>query len=98
MRVAIIVNPRSGLSTGPAGLHASRRDRVLTWAKHAGVDAEVIETASRGHGAELAASFAAAGIDRVVAWGGDGTVNEVAGPLIGTGTALGIIPGGSGDG
>jgi len=98
MRAVIIVNPKSGLSTGPAGLHASRRERVAEWARRAGVAAEVIETTSRGHGAELAASFAAAGVDRVIVWGGDGTVNEAAGPLIGTKTALGIVPGGSGDG
>lgn len=34
----------------------------------------------------------------VIAVGGDGTVNEVAGPIIGTDTTLGIIPMGSGNG
>jgi diacylglycerol kinase family enzyme len=34
----------------------------------------------------------------VIAWGGDGTINEAAGPLIGTSVALGIVPSGSGDG
>jgi diacylglycerol kinase (ATP) len=34
----------------------------------------------------------------VIAWGGDGTINEAAGPLIGTTVSLGIVPSGSGDG
>jgi diacylglycerol kinase (ATP) len=34
----------------------------------------------------------------VIAWGGDGTINEAAGPLIGGGVELGIVPSGSGDG
>ena len=39
-----------------------------------------------------------AGSDRVVVWGGDGTLNEVAGNLLDTGMRLGVVPGGSGNG
>jgi len=59
-----------------------------------------------GHATELAYQYARMGFDAVVAVGGDGTVNEVArglvkgyGPRVtGYGTALGIIPMGSGNG
>jgi len=63
-----------------------------------GTSVDVVATTAAGHGRDLAASFVSRGYDRVIAWGGDGTVNEVAGPLIGTHTALGIVPAGSGDG
>lgn len=42
--------------------------------------------------------FAESGCAIVAAWGGDGTINEVAGPLLRSKTTLGIIPAGSGDG
>lgn len=59
----------------------------------------VIETTThQGHGRELAAKYAALGYDAVFAVGGDGTVNEVGCGLIGSETALGIIPCGSGNG
>ena len=48
-----------------------------------------------GHAHELALQTDA---DIVVAVGGDGTVNEVASALVGTGKVLGILPCGSGDG
>lgn len=51
-----------------------------------------------GHGKELAQEAVAKGVDTVVAVGGDGSINEIAQGLIGTDTALGIIPLGSGNG
>lgn len=51
-----------------------------------------------GNATEIALKAKADGIDAVVAIGGDGTVNEVGKALIQSGTALGIIPCGSGNG
>jgi YegS/Rv2252/BmrU family lipid kinase len=58
----------------------------------------VVLTEYAGHATQLAQQFALEGYYAVVAVGGDGTVNEVATGLIGTDTALGIIPNGSGNG
>ena len=61
-------------------------------------DYSIISTEYKGHATELARQYAAQQYDAVIAVGGDGTVNEVGCGLIGTGTALGIIPCGSGNG
>ena len=61
-------------------------------------DVETVFTEYAGHAAEIASERAQLGRDIVVAVGGDGTVNEVARSLTHTGTALGIIPCGSGNG
>ena len=61
-------------------------------------DFSIISTQYKGHATELAREYAAQNYDAVIAVGGDGTVNEVGCGLIGTGTALGIIPCGSGNG
>jgi diacylglycerol kinase (ATP) len=98
MRAAIIINPRSGLKKTHHTADGTRLERAKRWVESAGVRADIELTTRSGHAEELAAKAVADGIDRIVAWGGDGTVNEVAGALFGTVAALGIVPGGSGDG
>ena len=58
-------------------------------------DVELVETNRRGHATRFAHDAARRGIDLVVSFGGDGTVNEVATGIAGTDTALGALPGGS---
>ncbi len=58
-------------------------------------DVELVETNRRGHASRFAHDAARRGIDIVVGYGGDGTLNEVATGIAGTETALGALPGGS---
>ena len=55
----------------------------------------MVETNRRGHATRFAQDAARRGLDAVVAFGGDGTLNEVATGLAGTDTALAVMPGGS---
>jgi YegS/Rv2252/BmrU family lipid kinase len=64
----------------------------------AGITGGVHVTERHGHARELAAHAVAAGARVVLAWGGDGTINEIASVLIGTPAALAVIPAGSGNG
>jgi len=98
MRTALIVNPVSGLGTTATTASTARIELAYRLAKSSGVSIDVATTERSGHAAELAAEYVARGYGRVIAWGGDGTINETAGPLIGTGVVLGIVPSGSGDG
>ena len=58
-------------------------------------DVEMVETNRRGHATRFAHDAARRGVDVVVGFGGDGTLNEVATGVAGTDTALGTLPGGS---
>ena len=98
MRIAIIINPASGAYKSRANVRGSRLDRARGCVEACGTAAEICVTTKRAHASELSAEFLAAGFDRIIVWGGDGTINEAARPLIGSNAALGIIPGGSGDG
>ena len=55
----------------------------------------VAETSRRGHATRLAQDAARGKTDAVVVLGGDGTLNEAANGVVGTDTALGVLPGGS---
>lgn len=95
--VAVVVNPVAGVwraGTGGAARVALAR-RLL---EAAGVAGTVRVTRGPGDAAALARAAVARGAALVVAWGGDGTVNEVAGVLAGQPAALGIVPAGSGNG
>jgi YegS/Rv2252/BmrU family lipid kinase len=96
-RAVVIINPLSG-----QGRHASQVDAHAALA-HAvlaeyAIDPTVRLTTKAGDAHLFAREAAAAGCDLVLAWGGDGTVNEAASALVHTGVALGIIPAGSGNG
>lgn len=92
-RCLLIINPVSGTSSKKGvALKAMRR------LHRAGIGLEVAYTGKPGDAAEMAASAARRGYMGVIVAGGDGTVNEAASALIGTSTALGIIPLGSGNG
>jgi diacylglycerol kinase family enzyme len=87
-RVLLVSNPK-------AGSVSRRASDVITRALAADLKLETAVTRARGHASELSAEAVAGGFDAVIAFGGDGTVNEVAQPLVGTDVALGIVPGGT---
>lgn len=96
MSAIVIINPVAG---GRASLAPQRRAAIAREAlDRAGVDGRVVLTDRAGHGAEIARDAIAAGCRRVVAWGGDGTLNEVAAEVAGTEASLGIVRAGSGNG
>ncbi len=51
-----------------------------------------------GHARELARAAIDASAAAVIVWGGDGTFNEAAGALVGSGIPIGLVPAGSGNG
>lgn len=91
MKVRAILNPRAGVAAKQA-LVAVRRGRP-SW-----TDLTVAVTTGPGDARRLAEEAARAGAGLVLSVGGDGTANEVAQGLIGSPTALGIVPVGSGNG
>lgn len=92
-KVIFIVNPISG-GTSKGTIEKA----IFTLMDGKRFEWEIVKTSYAGHGVVLATMAAENDVDIVVAVGGDGTVNEVARSLVGTRTALGIIPCGSGNG
>ena len=88
MKILLIVNA--------AASSVTLRSRVLVQkALSSEHEVQVAETSRRGHAARLAQSAAAQGVDVIVVFGGDGTLNEAANGLVGSDSALAPLPGGS---
>lgn len=92
-RLLLIVNPISG-TRSKRGL----AEAIEKHARSADFDITTAVTSGPGDATRIAADAARQGYYGVLACGGDGTVNETAAGLIGTKTALGILPNGSGNG
>jgi YegS/Rv2252/BmrU family lipid kinase len=96
MSIAIIINPiAGGKRPETARAHAELAAAVLGSSNEPG---EIFVTERKHHARELAAAAVARGCRLVVAWGGDGTVNEIGSALVFRETALAIVPAGSGNG
>ena len=87
-RMLVIVNPY-------ATTVSDRLKNLVVYALQGRYSVEAVDTEARAHATELCREAAAEGYDLVVAFGGDGTVNEAANGLAGTETPLTVLPGGS---
>ena len=87
-RLLLVVNPVARTVSRPTLA-------VIEKALSADFHLEVAETKQRGHARELAAQAVSDGIDLVVVFSGDGTINETVNAIAGSETALGVIPGGA---
>jgi YegS/Rv2252/BmrU family lipid kinase len=96
-RAAVIINPRSG-----HGRYQRQIDADISLAREVlaarGLEAIVRTTTQPGDARTFAEEAANAGLAPVIAWGGDGTVNEVATGLVNRQVPLAIVPAGSGNG
>lgn len=92
-KIVFIVNPVSG---------GRKKDKFDSWVKElldpAKYEAEVLFTNGPGHACELTTDALKRGVKKLIAVGGDGTVNEVGRMLLHSDAQLGIIPFGSGNG
>lgn len=87
-RMLVIVNPY-------ATTVSDRLRNLVVSALQGRYDVQAIDTAAKGHATQLAREAADEGFDVVVAFGGDGTLNEAANGLAGSPTPLTTLPGGS---
>jgi diacylglycerol kinase (ATP) len=95
LSIAIIINPIAGGRRGPVGALVDLARRV---AADCGEAADVTVTEAPGHARVLAQAARSSGARAIVAWGGDGTVNEIACEVAFSDVPVGIVPGGSGNG
>jgi YegS/Rv2252/BmrU family lipid kinase len=96
-RAVVVINPLSGRGRydNQIRAHAALAEQML--AAH-DYQAWVRPTTGTGDARRFASEAVASGCDLVVAWGGDGTVNEVGSALVHATVPMAIVPAGSGNG
>ena len=88
-----IVNPVAG--NGSAKSQLPRLEEMI---RKYSIEAEIVFTRHKEHASEFSETFLGKGFKYFIGVGGDGTINEIARPLIGkTGVILGLIPAGTGN-
>jgi diacylglycerol kinase family enzyme len=87
-RMLIIVNPY-------ATTVSDRLKNLVVYALQARYEVEAVDTEAAEHAIEIGREARTGGYDIVVAFGGDGTLNEVANGLAGTNVPVSVLPGGS---
>ncbi len=90
-RIRVIWNATAGSKSRVTALRLTREQMLDLLARH-GLGDELVETRTPEEAIAQASEAAASGYDIVVAAGGDGTIGRVADALLGTETALGILP------
>ncbi len=86
-RMLVIVNPY-------ATTVSDRLKHLVVYALRGRYEVHAVDTEAKDHATELCRQAAREGYDVVVAFGGDGTVNEAANGLVGSDTPLCCLPGG----
>src|SRR3954465_1200293 len=87
-RMLIIVNPY-------ATTVSDRLKNLVVYALQARYDVEAVDTEAAEHAIEIGREARHGEYDIVVAFGGDGTLNEVVNGLAGTDVPVSVLPGGS---
>src|SRR3954447_23748045 len=87
-RMLIIVNPY-------ATTVSDRLKNLVVYALQGRYEVEAVSTEAQHHATEIGREACEGGYDIVVAFGGDGTLNEVANGLAGTDVPVSVLPGGS---
>lgn len=87
-RMLVIVNPY-------ATTVSDRLKNLVVYALQGRYDVTAVSTEARAHAIEIGREARDGGYDIVVAFGGDGTLNEVANGLAGTSVPVSVLPGGS---
>lgn len=92
MKARAIYNPSAGMRTGHADL-----ERALDVLRARGWTIDLVETKQSQDAVRIARAAAEEKFDAFISVGGDGTMNEAANGLVGSETALGVLPMGTGN-